>query len=177
MMSNLDKCCIVLDMDGTLTGSNKNTPAARPHMREFLTFCFSHFKHVSIWTAASEEWFDIVYNKIFKSVLIKLKKQFSFIYTREKCRNPVKLYKPLSNIWKRTTKPFKDYNPGNTIIIDDNSEACIFNKKSSIIIPCYKIGDRDIVLKQLVSEMTLMLKKYKKTRDIRETIPSNRIWR
>jgi len=160
--------CIVLDMDATLIGNKGDKVYPRPHLTKFLTFCFTNFKQVGIWTAAAPEWYEMVYKKIFHNILMKIKKNFSFVYTRERCR---KLTKPLANIWQRKTWPWNEYQPHNTIIIDDNSDACSFNKSSAMIVPFYTPGDRDNVLKDLMMDLSTMIKQCKDGKDVRKVVP------
>ena len=164
------KPCIVLDMDGTLIANRGDTPYPRPYLREFLKFCFANFKQVGIWTAATSEWYEIVDRVIFQPILKKLNKKFSFVYTREKCRDGKDLLKPLANIWKRITGPWMDCHPSNTLIVEDNEDVCILNKTSTIIVPFYNLKLKDKVLKDLVIDLVKMLKNYKKNGDIRKVI-------
>jgi len=66
----MDKIHIILDMDSTLIDRDDDDIIyGRPYLKLFLDYCFKTFASVSIWTAASREWYDEVYNKCFKLIL------------------------------------------------------------------------------------------------------------
>jgi len=134
--------CLVLDMDGTLldftkpplSQSNRFSmfappepePVARPYLREFLQYVFKYFKKVSIWTAGTLSW----YNKCFQKVLsscIPEGKGFDFVYTRNHFAY-VRVVKPLTLVYANSP----EYNPLNTIIIDDNPNTYELNRKNAI---------------------------------------------
>ena len=83
----------------------------RPYLTQFLTYIFQHF-HVGIWTAANEEWMNIVLNKVLK----KYKNKFLFKWHREHSNPEGKYMKPLRRIFEKYPK----FNSSNTLIIDDN---------------------------------------------------------
>jgi hypothetical protein len=77
---------IILDIDKTLIEGyfsikdNCVLIEERPHLKEFLTFVFDHFEHVSIWTNANKEWYDHVYHTILRKY-IPYRKHFHFVIT------------------------------------------------------------------------------------------------
>ncbi len=90
---------LVLDIDGTLIDNKEEKIDGiesfefkckeftcyiykRPHLDEFLDYCFDKFDSVSIWTAASKGWMDIVLTNIINE---KHSKQFLFTYSWEMC--------------------------------------------------------------------------------------------
>lgn len=83
----------------------------RPYLTQFLTYIFQHF-YVAIWTAANEEWMNIVLNKVLKNY----KDKFLFKWNREHSNPEGKYMKPLRRIFDKYPK----FNSYNTLIIDDN---------------------------------------------------------
>ena len=78
---------IVLDIDGTLINENNEQGIVpRPYLEEFLYFCFNSFETVSIWTAATKEWFDYVNENILKPIRRKYNlPNFFLVWTSERC--------------------------------------------------------------------------------------------
>lgn len=83
----------------------------RPYLTQFLTYIFQHF-YVGIWTAANEEWMNIVLNKVLKNY----KNKFLFKWHREHSNPEGKYMKPLRRIFEK----YPRFNSSNTLIIDDN---------------------------------------------------------
>jgi TFIIF-interacting CTD phosphatase-like protein len=164
---------IILDMDQTLIHSNLNSysiyanPIPRPHLKEFLEFVFENCKNVSIWTHGLKEWYDVVYEKVFKH-LIPEGKSFHFVRTRQ---TPIGDYNDFIQINKKLNdinsnipsisylKPLlviykiypDEYNENNTFIIDDNPITYSINKKNAIeIIPYNGIDNSDTELLRIM---------------------------
>lgn len=87
----------------------------RPYLAAFLKFIFAHF-HVAIWTAALENWMNVIINRFFKPY----KNKILFRWHREHSNttNIIQPTKPLFNVFNE----FKKYkfNTYNTLFIDDN---------------------------------------------------------
>jgi hypothetical protein len=152
---------IILDMDGTL-GDHipihfpenpdryvKDRAIPRPGLREFLRFVFAHYERVSIWTAATKEW----YNEFYRTVLmhnLPLGASFHFVRTR----NPNEVYvplKPLSEIYAMFPA---EYNESNTTIVDDNYETFKANISNAVHIPAFfydRLGDTVDIRRSLAS--------------------------
>lgn len=161
---------IVLDMDQTLIDgwpepSNVNVNVIRrPNLDIFLEWCFEHFERVSIWTAASRDWFNKVNEFVFEDILksINQKKgreyKFDFVFTSEMCNVVWKfsefhgcsvkcIQKRIRKLHNRKSEPFKHYNLDNTIIIDDTSQTFSANYGNGIQISpfeTYKYFDENI---------------------------------
>jgi TFIIF-interacting CTD phosphatase-like protein len=171
---------IILDMDQTLIHSVfiKNSiyayPIPRPHLKEFLEFVFANSKNVSIWTHGLKEWYEVVYEKVFKN-LIPEGKSFHFVRTREtpigdyddfiqinkklndiKCNIPsISFLKPLLVIYKKYPN---QYNENNTFIIDDNPITYLINKENAIAIKPYNSIDNSDT--ELLRIMNFIKKEY-----------------
>jgi hypothetical protein len=131
-------------MDGTLidnippqiTGFPENpdkfstTPVARPGLRDILAFAFANYKRVSIWTAASINWYKKVYENVLRPAL-PLGKDFHFVKTRSP--GPYIPLKSLTEIYAE----YSDYKPENTIIVDDNGLTFANNIANAEQIPSF----------------------------------------
>ncbi len=128
---------IILDMDGTLLDyvpphfDNNNTfnkiPIARPYLNLFMKYLFDNFERVSIWTAASESWYVICYERVLKNSLPE-GKEFHFVKTRDNY-NSNEFVKPLQIIYEEYPHL---YTSENTIIIDDNRFTFVENYEQAI---------------------------------------------
>lgn len=154
---------IILDMDSTLIDGN----LSRPHLKEFLHFCFKSFDHVSIWTAASPKWFSHAYHHVIRPNMPK-NKQFHFIWClpeccRIVCNGMMHVVKPLANVYSRYADT---HNTHNTIIVDDSPSVCVLNKPNSIIVSKFKsnVHVKDDVLQHLIQ----YLKHVVRLRDVRK---------
>lgn len=134
---------IILDMDGFLLDhipkkygftenpSNVPFPVPRPYLGNFLRFVFKKYRRVSVWTAATNVWFDMCYEHIIKPSM-PAGASFDFVRTHPKGtpRIPVK---PLSTIFREHT----EYTAANTTICDDNSETFKDNIANAEEVPHY----------------------------------------
>ena len=140
------KLLIVLDLNGTLlvrTGGS-NTPATRPHVREFLAYCLKHHC-VAIWSSACRKNVERMLRYLLTRHQIS---QLVAIWTREDSRlgesidQKVQVYKQLQCLWDdpivqaaacRTRDPDipgkeRSYPEGgvwdqtNTVLVDDSLE-------------------------------------------------------
>jgi hypothetical protein len=90
----------------------------RPGVQEFLDFIFKHF-NVSVWTAASKEYALFVIERV---ILTKSNRKLDFICFSYHCdlsRQKTGCIKQLNNQFYH----FAQYNPDNTLIIDDNQNV------------------------------------------------------
>lgn len=135
---------LILDVDGTLIDKDDDGEVIeRPHLKEFLSFVFSHFQTVSLWTSATPRWL----NKVMTTVLdpaIPEGKSFYFIWTREMCVHEKiafdlrpRIRKPLSLVF--ATFPLT-HTAQNTIIVDDSPETYELNQSCAVPIAPYKWG-------------------------------------
>lgn len=118
----------------------------RPFAIEFLQYCFTHFKSVSIWSAGEYEYV----HAIAKLLLRKLGNRYSFrfIYTRDDCIYDRDGYivKPLEIIWDR----YRDMNIDNTMILDDTKETFRYNRDNAVHAKAYRGGKNDRYLYDLI---------------------------
>lgn len=193
MDQNKRQLSIVLDMDGTLIGPEGN---ARPHLDDFLYYCFSEFFCVGIWTYASQEWFELVNETVFVPILHRIaarlnieKVQFHFVYTRDKCvvkREPLSLrlsgetirserivLKPLRKVWKRKDGVFADITSDNVLVVDDTAATFGQNYGNAIRVPEYVVGSKDKTLLHLRAYLGRLSDIYVETGTIRKTDKRN----
>lgn len=111
----------------------------RPGLELFLNFVFRHFQ-VGIWTAAEKEYAKEICRNI---LTIEQLHKTKFIYSRNFChldteRMPPMFTKPLDKIYQL----FPEYNPMNTIMIDNSVNVMRFNPQNGINVPDFT-GDHD----------------------------------
>ena len=144
---------------------------ARPHLKEFLTFCFDRFQNVSIWTAAEQEWFNQVNKEIFVPILESLGKKFRFVYTYAQCTRVERISRTYTE--KRIRKLHKskrlpDYTIDNTIIVDDTAETFRSNYGNAILIKEWHCQYADTDLLKLMKYIDdILIPYYNENRTIR----------
>ncbi len=102
----------------------------RPHLKDFLIFCFNHFKFVIIWSAGKRTYVENIVDFMFNGL-----QRPHLIFAYENCTIvDGERTKPLSEL----TKIFgNELNLSNTWILDDKIENFIANRKNGILIPEY----------------------------------------
>lgn len=104
----------------------------RPHVYEFLDFCFDYFSNVIVWSAGQLRYVHAICDVLF----IDPNKQPSLIWTYEDCEKCDNyLYKPLIKISEQ-------FNPSITLdkiyALDDNEITFSKNKNNALHIPAYE---------------------------------------
>lgn len=148
---------VVLDIDGTLVFTRKIENQAsldgikradfnlmnafetvkRPGLDEFLLFCFTRFKSVSIWTAGSE-----AYAAYIAANICPQGQRFSSIRCIDHCVLEMNMYgyavrKPLNELWRHGSGLEVDELLKTTLIIEDSPETCAYNADNAIFLPSY----------------------------------------
>ncbi len=122
----------------------------RPYLKEFLSFCFSYFPVVAVWSAGTKDYVHEVVKEIFQGG-----PQPHIIFTREDCvtRNTI-LEKPLSKMFPRVT----GMGLNNTFFLDDRSNVYRETPNNGIEMPIYEPSNfqsassmGDIALLQLIA--------------------------
>lgn len=140
----------------------------RPHLKNFIKFCFKNFDNVFVWSAGRKKYVHQLAGYIFEGY------KPSEILTYEDCliKNQV-IHKPIdllinSEKWKgKVTLE-------NTIIVDDREDIFDLNKRNGILIPPFTIklsrdnleDMKDNYLEVLIKYFST--KEFKEARDIRE---------
>lgn len=110
----------------------------RPHLDEFLIFCFEHFDNVIIWSAGQKEYVDCLIEKIFDP--LRGIPEPKYVFTRNDCVNIRKNSKiptkPLEIICNHEN--FKGVvTLENTWLLDDLEINFVKNHSNGILIPAY----------------------------------------
>lgn len=98
----------------------------RPGLQEFLDFLFENYK-VSVWTAASKDYALFIVKNI---ILCKPGRKLEVQMYSEHCdssKQKTGCPKQLNQLWS-----YADFNPNDTLIIDDNKH--VINKQSNMVI-------------------------------------------
>lgn len=106
----------------------------RPHVQEFLIFCFSYFKIVAVWSAGKRPYVEAIVDHLFKDL-----PQPHVIFTHDDI-----IIGPQGHVEKPLTKMIES-NPilrrhmslQNTLAIDDNSMTFFLNHGNGVLIPAY----------------------------------------
>jgi TFIIF-interacting CTD phosphatase-like protein len=172
------KKLLVLDVNGVLihrihkSSSSKDDVSVfvrdyniwkRPHLNEFLEFCFENFQ-VSIWSSMQQKNAIPIINEIFTKDQTR---NLEFIFYKDQCDeikphpNP-NVNKP--SLWKKDLlkiwKSFPQFSVENTLIIDDCKYKMLGNPKKCVIIPTVfdkKDLETDIGLLKLTNELKLKI--------------------
>lgn len=109
----------------------------RPGVQDFLDFIFKHF-NVAVWTAASKDYAIFVIDKVV--LRNKPERTLDFICYSDHCDES----KAKTGCLKQLNKLFHlpQYNPSNTVIIDDNSNVNR-QKNHSIKIKAFSFSNED----------------------------------
>lgn len=147
----------------------------RPHLKEFLVFCFTYFRKVCIWSAGVDNYVHDIAKFISRDT-----RKFDIIYSRSECQ----LVK--TDTGDEYTKPLKymiEKYPGVgpielMFVVDDRSATFMHNPENGIEIPIYK-PKPEINQLRMEDDNLLRLKYWflqphvKECRDIRELDKSN----
>ena len=106
--------------------------ALRPHVREFLNFCFDYFESVLIWSAGQLRYVHAITDILFTEP----DKQPMIIYSYEDCEKTDNyLYKPLI---KLSQQEHSSLTLDRVLILDDNETTFSKNKDNALHIPAYE---------------------------------------
>lgn len=107
----------------------------RPHVEEFLAFCFAYFKRVIVWSAGMKEYVDEVVRFLFRDLPMP-----DVVYARDKCTNiDGLLEKPLQKMID--SEPQLTITLTSTFALDDRKSTFErFNPFNGILIPRYEPG-------------------------------------
>lgn len=138
------------DVDGN-TGNGLNQmyfSLRRPGLERFLTFAFSYFSIVNMYSAAMDDYVTTVVRHIFRNL-----PELNLVWGRSKCveTEPNFFTKPLDLMYKADAR----MRPENTLILDDNTNAFITcNPYNGVLIPKYlqEGGGRVITLQDMLAD-------------------------
>lgn len=107
----------------------------RPHLKEFLFFCFSYFKIVAIWTAGKKPYAEAIVNYIFKDLP---KPHIIFTSNDTLFSNNGIITKPLTKMISFNPMTKRYMSLDNTLVLDDNISTFSQNVGNGILIPPYE---------------------------------------
>jgi len=149
-MTNL---IFVFDLDGTLvsnTDSASQLPVVRPYLKELLLYLRKKCFRVGLWTAASREWYDLVYSKLLRPIFETINFQFDFTWYGHRCTRiyskhfgyytwdpeGIVVIKPLKKFWKAKTLYWYAHQH-NMLILDDTESTAQRNYGNLIRAPTF----------------------------------------
>lgn len=107
----------------------------RPHLKEFLEFCFDYFKIVGVWSAGQRLYVEAVVDALFQDPLPR--PHVIFTYDDVVIGPSKHIEKPLDKM--RTSSIFLNdhLTPENTYVLDDTETTFVQNLTSGVLIPAY----------------------------------------
>jgi hypothetical protein len=112
---------------------NKIWGIERPHLNEFLIFCFSYFRMVIVWSAGQYKYVHAIVDTIFANILPP-----HHVMTWDDCIKVDGICDKDLNIIYRHPELGAYANPSNTLIIDDREHSFQRNTpENGILIPPY----------------------------------------
>lgn len=108
----------------------------RPHLTEFLIWCFTYFKIVAVWSAGKDRYVNSIVDFIFKDIK---RPHVVWTYNELDKLSDNTLIKPLSKMINGVPGLSKYMSLDNTVIVDDrNSVYYVPNPHNGIQIPAYR---------------------------------------
>lgn len=142
----------------------------RPHLKEFLIFCFSYFRIVAIWSAGQKKYVESVVDYIFRDVRLP-----HIVFTYNNCKKTKDgfIIKPLVDIINADSKVGKSISIDKVFVVDDRDSTYVENPGNGVLIPAYippitvdGMTTEDPALVQLMYWLSLSNVKYAK--DVRQ---------
>lgn len=106
----------------------------RPHLQQFLIFCFSYFKVVAVWSAGRRQYVEAIVDHIFKDLP---KPHAVFTYDDIQRDGDNHIVKPLEKMMQSHPVLARYMSLENTFAIDDNSMTFYRNPANGVLIPEY----------------------------------------
>ena len=106
----------------------------RPHLFEFITFCFSYFKIVAVWSAGKRSYVEAVVDYIFRDF-----PRPHIVFTHDDVTFSSKnhLLKSLLKMINHNDVTKKFMKLTNTLVLDDNPTTFALNRNNGVLIPEY----------------------------------------
>jgi len=126
---------VVEDLEGPGYGSKcEMWGITRPHLHAFLTFCFSYFRLVMVYSAGKRQYVESIVDHIFKDLpyphLV-----LTYDDIKKKGRDVIK---PLTVVMEANELTREYVRPTNTLGLDDLVSTYSENKGNGILIPAYE---------------------------------------
>jgi hypothetical protein len=106
----------------------------RPHLQEFLVFCFSYFRIVAVWSAGKKQYVEALVKELFRDIAPP-----HVVFTYDDVvmeRGSVR--KPLRQLIDSHPVLQRHMSLSNTLALDDNSGTFIYNSGNGVLIPAYE---------------------------------------
>lgn len=107
----------------------------RPHLEEFLLFCFNYFKLVIVWSAGKKNYVHAIVNNIFKNLR---KPHLIWTYDDIDMDQDDNIIKPITKLLNSNFIHKHHLDPQKILCIDDNESTFCKNKKNAIFIPPFE---------------------------------------
>lgn len=107
---------------------------SRPHVREFLLFCFSYFKVVAVWSAGQRPYVEAIVDDIFRDLP---KPHIIFSHDDVFVGPGGRIEKPLNKMIESSPVLRRFMSLQNTLAVDDNGSTFRNNDENGILIPAY----------------------------------------
>lgn len=107
----------------------------RPHVQEFLLFCFSYFKIVAVWSAGQRPYVEAIVDFIFRDLP---KPHIIFSHDDIVIRPGGHIEKPLLKMISSNAVLSRLMSLQNTLAIDDNAGTFVNNLGNGVHIPEYE---------------------------------------
>ena len=106
----------------------------RPHIKEFLLFCFSYFKIVAVWSAGKRPYVEAIVDYIFKDI-----RSPHVVFTHDDLDydSEGNFFKPLIKMIESDPVLRRNMSLQNTLALDDNDKTYVKNVGNGILIPAY----------------------------------------
>ena len=147
----------------------------RPHIEEFLLFCFNYFKIVIVWSAGKKNYVEAIVDSIFKNLRPP---HLVWTYDDIETNKEGDVEKPLLKLINSNFIYKSHISLKNIIVVDDNETTFVKNKKNAVFIPPFEpaltiesLNKPDPTLLQL--KQWLLMPQVIHSRDVRNLDYSN----
>jgi len=106
----------------------------RPHIQEFLIFCFSYFKMIVVWSAGKRPYVEAIVDHIFKDIRAP---HAIFTYDDIDIGPGGHVEKSLVKMMNSNAVLRRNMSLQNTLAVDDNSMTFYLNNNNGVLIPAY----------------------------------------
>jgi hypothetical protein len=128
----------------------------RPHLKEFLDFCFTYFRTIVVWSAGKLRYVHGIVEIIFTR--LNEPSEPHIVYSWDDCAVSSKsIKKPLTKMISEISNLSKYLNLTNTFVLDDRKSTFQDNPNNGILMPIYKpnltideLRQDDLALLQLI---------------------------
>lgn len=149
----------------------------RPHVKEFLTFCFSYFKIVAVWSAGRTKYVDAIVEILFRDIA---KPHVTFSWKDCETNGENLVSKPLTKMINSVPELNKYMNLNNTFILDDRLSNFAKNSNNGVLIPYYDPALNIMAMRRNEESLPQFMSwlntdEVKNAKDIRD-VKKNRIW-